>query len=936
MRKLLKIILSITLTLTVTVPSFAGIIQRKDPKIEESNRALTDQEKRLGLLALNVETPVENQLPEQFFAGEAPQSFLNAQERFIGLKGLKNKIVERVNATKDEKHRVTVNIIDTGIDPTNDFAFDILDWKVENGKVVGVGKDHMSQSPWGIPQLKDAWVYAIGSEGLDNFYRIVNPIETPLKYLDTLNEKILAEVKTAIAAEPTLKDTFFTKINSSNTNMIGLMRLLSLQIDPKMIETLGKANKILGSQTNPPKVSAEDMQLFKIASDAWLMSPEAGLPDFFSYSSLEQLKGFSEFQGIISNILSVSNPSGAALKKLVEIQMGYFRGHHFDTTTPINLLKAYTFAKLSEQIAFKKQGTQIYNPANELYLNVRRMKSIYPSLSWEQMLSRGFAVYSNILKIMQQDRLTAINFGQTSYLAYLQASLPLTETFLLEGNKDKDINGILKTIEQSGRVPHVKGESSLIRKWVIRTKLPNMYGVPEMHGTHVGTTGEAYSERNYRASPSRIGLSYVRSNLPTLKEPIKKNADALFEWFQKPLVAKALLETLKKDGMTQTKDGKTLPQDVGSAENRKKLAAFVLERFLPSLIGDGSAYGVVGLDLHWNLIEDIKENAANKRTLSNLSLGGENSFPSRDAVLNTPEEKFGSKINFIFGEFQKYIVAEALATHGRGTLYVMAAGNSNNVGDGLSQVDYPADLRPVWLRQHNQDEPKDSIMGEKVPNVIIAMSANEDGKRSGFSNMIFTENAQFMARGENIKSGALRYSLATSSTMIRATFPEVSAVRKGMAEISPNDPRVVAALRTMNMSFEEFALLRDLIADTMRSTQFRLALAHNDQKAEISGTSMASPEILFMIAAELSKTLKEKGLEEKEAYGKAGFLPEDLIKVLEKVAKLEPIGTVKNSVLSVVEKQKYVPPSEESKTLTAKLENMRNSNILCIRFYGGR
>lgn len=933
MQKLLKLILSITLTLTLTVPSFAGVIQRKIPKLEQSDRLLTAHEKRLGLLALNVETPVENQVPEQFFAGKPPQSFTDAQKRFIGLKGQERKIVERVTATKDQKHLVTVSIIDSGIDPTNDFANDILDWKVENGKVVGVGKDHMSQNRWGIPQLKDAWPYAIGSDGLDEYYRVVNPLENPLKYLENLNENVVAEIKAAIAAEPTLKDTFFNKINSSNTNMIGLMRLLSLQIDPRMIEALEKAGKIYGTKTSPLKVSPEDGQLFKLASEAWIMSPESGLPDFFSYTNLEQLKGLAQLQDIISKVLNASNPSGAALNKLLSTQMNYFRGHHFETNTPVNLLQAYTFAKLSEQIAFKKQGTQIYNPANELYLNVRRMKTIYPNLSWEQMLSRGFATYSGILQLMQQDRLTSINFAQASMLASLQASLPLAETFLLEGNKDKDINGILETIESSGRVPHVKGESSQVRRWAIRTKLPTMYGSPEMHGTHVGTTGEAYSERNYRADPSRIGLGYVRSNLPTLEEPVKKNAEALFEWFQKPIVARALLDTLVKDGMTQTKEGSSLPQDVESAENRQKLAKFVIDRFVPSLLGDGSAYGVVGLDLHWKLIEDIKENAANKRILGNLSLGGENSFPSRHATLDTPEEKFGSRVNFIFGEFQKYIVSEALATHGRGTLYVMAAGNSNNVGDGLTQVDYPADLRPIWLKPFKRAGEKE-LPGEKVPNVIIAMSANEEGKRSGFSNMIFTENAQFMARGENINAGALRYSLATSSTMIRARFPEVGAVRNGMANITPDDPRVASALKTMNMSFEEFALLRDLIVDSMRSTQFRLALAHNDQLAEISGTSMASPEILFMIAAELSKMLKEKGLEEKDAYGKASFLPEDLIKVFIKVAKLVPVGTDKNSVLSLTERQKYKPRSKQADALVGKLDNMRASNIRCEQFYG--
>jgi hypothetical protein len=263
----------------------------------------------------------------------------------------------------------------------------------------------------------------------------------------------------------------------------------------------------------------------------------------------------------------------------------------------------------------------------------------------------------------------------------------------------------------------------------------------------------------------------------------------------------------------------------------------------------------------------------------------------------------------------------------------MAAGNSNNVGDAKTQTDFPADLRPEWLKPYNPTGAK-PLPGDKMPNIAIVMSANEEGARSNYSNVIMTDNPQFLARGENILSGAMAYSMSTARSMIKARFPEIFSTNAFMSKLSENDSRVEFALDKMKVSVEEFDMLRSLVSEAISTTQSHLALKFNDQKAEISGTSMATPEVAFYTAKKFREKLEKADLWQEEAYGKPGFRPQDLIVELQADSKLTPVGTEKNAVHSLFEKQKYIEPSPQSKDLVKRLNGMRESNILCLRVYG--
>lgn len=951
--RLLSLLLAISYTLSVyagnpQVDKYGQKLGFQNMRLNHPNRPtmqsigekdMTPVEKKLGLYAiLDYEAPVEHQTPDQFFADDAPKSFTDAPKRFFNLKGITSKIIaeQKVrDAHPDAKHRITVSIIDSGMDVLNNFARKIVDWKIEGGKITGMGNDHLAENSWGIPQLRDPWIYAMGADGINEAFQIVKPIEKPIAYLNDLNDAIMAEVTDTVKNDPNLKNTFFAKINSANTNMIGLLRLLSYEANTEGIEQLAKLGRVLSPSSDPSKLKGTDVSLFKYASTAYLMSAESGLPDFFSNFDLEKLKGLTDFQEVIKKIVLSENAAGNGQKllKLISNQVSYFAGHHFQSGVSENILQAYTFGKISQQIAFKKLGTPIFSPTYKFYLSLRKLKANNPNDTWEQLIEKGLTVHANTISEMMSDTVTRTNIAEMGALNGQLRGLKMVRQFILDPNSTKSIDATLKQIEETGRMPWIKGESSLVRKYVMRTSMPGFHPTAtEMHGTHVGTTGEAYLGTNYTARPSRVGLGYIKGNPIIIQRLVQQNVQVMYEWFQIPVVSRAIFDVISKDGVAKDPNfASEIPPDVSTPANRTKLAQFMANMMAPTL---ASTDATVGLDLHFKLIEQFKQNAQDKIMFGNLSLGGEYAFPSRHATIDDPAEKLGSKLEYIFGEFQRYVIAQSLLTDGKYTTYFMAAGNSNNIGDGTTQVDYPADLRPKWLEKYKAKDGRDGVLpGENMPNLVVVMSANEDGNRSSFSNMIFTNNKQYMMTGENILSGTTGMGLEMAKTIIQARVPEVNSFKRFVGGIDPDDPRLSRALKNMNnMPYSFYSTIIDNVLEAAEMTKLNLALAHNDQKHEISGTSMATPGEEELTKSRATERLKKANLTAAEAYGQPGFLPADHIADLDSIGTLVEIGNSKNTVRSHTAYQKRLEHSNLSKVLTNTLNDTRR-NAECRMYY---
>lgn len=925
------ICLGTVLSISFTLPSLAEEFNpiRRNKRFFSEEIQPNAKAKRLGLMSVIAPNPVEPQIPEQFFEGNVPESFTNGVLTQLGVKRKKGRhgrtatekeILARAEADKQNKYLVPFAVIDTGVDLSVPEVRSLMQFDIVDGEIVGSGFDFLSGKPWGIPYIQDPWMYVLGADEVTpGTLLIKGALENPITYLSDLNERVMSLITEAIRNNPSLKTSYFSKMNSKNTNMIGLLRLLQYQINPEMIEALSSEGKLLSPDMEPKNLNPSELALHGFSKSKWLLSPSSGLPDYFSSFDLEYLKGLPELQQEIAKLLNGQTEIGKEVFKNLGNLNLYLRGHHFTAKSPLAQIRAYSLEMVSNQIAAKKLGTQIYHPMFELLLTLRQMKAEKPQMTYEALIDHAVSTYSQTMKWMQKDSVTAFEPALMMELQSNIDSLDQVKRFILGAENAKSIDDILLEFEKNGSQLLGKTENTINRKFAIRARYPGLHPTTmgDYHGTHVATTARTYLDEDfYRIVSYRIGLGLVAGNRPVENVWAKKNIDAMYEWFKKPVVAQAIYNLFTEDSKMN------FPFDVNTEEGRLKLADFMRERFVSYHTRDASASGIVGQALHWNLVEAVKDISKRKIPVANLSIGGHFEQPEHYPTIDTTAERIGSSLDFIFGEFQKYTVAEAISTYGKNTMFFMAAGNANNFGDAEKLSNYPADLRSPWLKRAKGDN-VEKLPGEKLGNLIGVMSLNPKKRTSNFSNLILTDNEIYLIRGENIRANSMSYSMETSETAIRARTPEIYMTQNHIWNLRPDDPRVQLAMKEMNMTMEEFNTYRVLIHQAIESNVHSLKIQYNDQRAEISGTSMASPSAAALALVEYYKRLKAADKSNAEAYGKKGFRPSEINAALKKMATKMILGTKRLQLPTLQEFQKNAPPTEEELALKRELNRRR-------------
>ncbi|MBL7545178.1 MAG: S8 family serine peptidase [Bdellovibrionaceae bacterium] len=922
MRNMFTALLTLLLTISFTLNSYAD-------RGRDSTAA-----NRLGIFDYVAPNPVEIGYGHQFFVGTPPKSFESIAPRAVGLKRHTNDIIARTEKDKTTLGLVPFGVIDTGGDVTNNKMRSMMMFDVENNQIKGAGKNYVSGNNWAFPHHIDPWIYAVGAQGITSDQanvRIEGALEQPLAYLFDLNDRVMKTLMTAISINPKLKNSFFAKINQSNTNIVGLFRLLNYQVNAEAVTQLLAQNKALRPIHKPENIEPALKPIFNYAKTAWIMSPDSGLPDFFSQTDLEVLHGLTELKQELIKIFETAD--GKAVIKSIGNTFEYMTDHHFKAGALPEIVQAYSMAKISQQIAYKKLGSQIFSPSFDFYMTMRRLRAANPNaFTWEQVIEGSLEGYSRILETMQQDGKTLRDRGLTATIQSLLASTPMVKKFIFGNQQTQDIEGVLKYIEEKGKLPWIENESSLQRKLALRTKIPGIHrdSQEEYHGTHTSSTPEGYLGSLARAIHYRIGLSLIVGNIEIQDQVVKKNLEAMHAWMQTPVVARGIHHKITQEL------GLPLNVDISTTDGQKKLAGFMTNRFIQYLALDASPSrsGLVGQNLLWEIVDAVKDMAVRKIPFGNLSIGGEVVQPAAHPTIDTPDEKIASIMDFLFGEFQKHVVAEAMATHGKNTLYFVAAGNANNIGEGYVRSNFPADLRPEWLKKFK--DPGQTLPGENLKNIVVVESSNGEGRLSNFSNKVLTDQTEFMISGENIRAQAMQFSLATPESVIQARYPEIYRLQQVMNNaMNPRtDARVRTAFARLGIEAEQFELMKDTINEAIEMVKHTLKLQNNDAKANISGTSMATPSVASLAMLEFSEKLLKSGKFYYQVYGEPGFTPTDIIQDLVKKSILVRIGNDNNKTNSLEKQQRFLPESEEEIRLRTQLNKSRSSNVLCQRFYG--
>lgn len=857
------------------------------------------------------------------------------------------KIIERVEKDKQRKDLITIAVIDQGVDLGNKEIRDRVAFDVENGRVVGAGYDFIGDDKFASAVLLDPWIYAIGSQGINEVGQIQgargtreegqqkkNPKDNPIQILVAQNDALVQQLMERIRANPKLNSTFFSKLNTQNTNIIGLLRLSGFAPNEDFITKLQSAGALINPSMNQA-IFAQEPELkttYDFANSSWLMDKNTGLPDLFSNVTLETLDGIDSLINEIKSIYTSENKTFTEFYKNIELTSKFFKIHHFATGANKAQLTDYTFSKFSEQIAIKKQGSMATDPSYPVLLELRAQKLRNPNVDWNVLVDNALTVYKKVFAGMAQHPDTQRDYSEISSFISSFQNADEVEKFLLERNKDFNYDQHVDSLNKNGVWSWLKGVSSQIRKRAIRVFHPLLHreSIDSDHGTHVSGTAIPYLGENYRILPFRVNLGLVTANPKLQEQMVQKNLAALEVWFKKPVVARAVYKQLADIGFDLSKINVETPAGI------EQLSKFMIQQYQSMLKADVSRSGIVGQVLHWEIVSAIEEIAKKKVTIANLSLGGIGEQPELRPSMNTPRKKLGSQLDFIFMEFQKYMIAEAVATKGKNTLFFMAAGNSSNFGDADIRSNYPADLRSKWLNEHAR--PGDFIPGEKTDNVAIVMSLNEKGKPSNFTNAIFTNKAVFAIRGEDVLSQTFTHNLGGAVNTVTMKAPWLTNAIQMLSNLDPEDGRLEEIKAVFNLTTEDIMLNRAVIIQALRAEITHLGLKGNDATLRMDGTSMAAPRTASTTGEHELKHRLAAGLSEAEAYGKNGFLPTDIVKRMEGFGKWTQIGepgldASKIKYITLHEFEKESPPSKKNLALIKELDGIQKSNVLCIKFY---
>jgi hypothetical protein len=885
-----------------------------------------------GITTPIMEYPVSAQYPAQFFVdGKIPQMLVDFRSQQYLLQQHKEEIIKR--SKEDEgKPLVTIGVLDIGADLENKALREHIKFDIKDGKIVGAGYDHMSQTPWGTHQLLDPWIYAIGAESVNEFGQIkLQDTQSPIKHLLNLNSLVVDQVLLEIKNNPQLQNTFFSKLNKKNINMIGILKLAQIPVSLEEYEQNLKNGEIykLNSQ-NTEKAPGLVKSFINNPELQWVMNPSTGLPDGLELlaDKISQLQGADEFMKIISGVLQTKEII-TPLKKEIGNLNKFFQIHHFATGSQVAEIFPYTMVKMSNLIALQQLGSQIESPLFDYFMLLRRLKLENPSLKWDVLLDNSFKIYEALLQSYHQDNVNKKEYSLIDETEKYLSDLDYLKKFVYELDKESKLDVVFDQFMNEGKVPWIKGFSSSNRKMLVRGLNPVLHPESQYadHGSHVAGTSKAYF-KDYRVFPIRVSLGMVKANPIIQDEFVNKNMQALQSWLELPIVSRSIMNTFKKDAKIS---GDILNYDLNSENGRKAFVKFLMTDYFNNYLRVGASRGgIVGQSLLWEIRESAKMLADRKIPFANLSLGGEVEQPDYDKYQDRNEEKIKATLDYIYAEFEKYHIAEALSTVGKNTLYMMAAGNSKNYADNESRTDYPAGLSSPWLAKNRKQG--ETLPTDGMKNVAVVMSLNETNSLSNYTNLILSGDEVIAIRGEDILSQTTSHSQWSVKKTFRRVLPEVR-----LFDFNPEDNRFVNFLKKTNMPESLVKVSIKMAKSFVQVSKLFLFHKYNDKMDLKDGTSMATPTAVAMAAeifqkrlARLSKKLG-RVVTEAEIYGKAGFTPEDIMEVVKKNIRAEKYGP--SVTIKKIKNAKNQEPSQKENEFTKKLLQIRNSGALCLKYY---
>lgn len=834
---------------------------------------------------------------ESFDSHQLPPQLAKLANQSMELRPLKAEILERVQ--KDQNtFTLPVAVIDNGVDLAHPDLYNKYTFKVKDGEIVGAGYDFMGDDAFSSSALINPEVFAFTASAIKNGLIVVGH-ENPFQKMIELDAAITKAFLKKIQADPVLSKSVFARLDKGSFNSFGLFRL----VNDDSVKNLFNAQSYTDTKTEGKLLGVdfrEKAAANEVLAKAWSLplvylfldhpvhqlSPGSGYSTMFSYlNSVEHSDVFVQKVKDLFNEMSEAKQLKEGLERLVEFRAQREHGPTVDRVAIAD--SAATF--LSKSLEYHKQGITAKDPIlglqwatlqSHIYqVDLLRKPTDFPQIMVHQDMVndvvknslRRFEEYREIvgqIPLSAQEKFALRAFNKTANDNYKVVSSYLT----LRGEELKKLYD-----------PNFHSEyTSLLRKFHFRNEHPYLSGMSadESHGTHVSGIIVKQNEA-LRVYPIRVT---TRSALVTKTEHVRMIAqykEQFKTWLQTPVVAKAIFHKL----------GKMLPAgypEPKTAEDRLKFSDVLMES-MTEAIDMGFESGSLDFIFFDELKQSLRHVGQQKLKIANISLGAqlENEIPRLADI--DPEKDLPKVFNFLNFEFVKFQFGEILSTEAKGTLFVVAAGNSSTWVDGKSHSALPVDVTSRFLSQFENG--KDMIApNNHLTNVLGVGSLNPDEDLSGFTNVILgMKTPMIFAVGEKILSPIKTTDLSPALSYIGARISSLM----GKAPVSPMDQRMVDKFKEK----AEYAALKEdadatskiglyLMTAISQIDSFlnvysnQLAMQFSDHREYYNGTSMATPAVVGVIGDKIIQRAQALGLKADQVYDHPEMTPANLIQMI--------------------------------------------------------
>lgn len=848
---------------------------------------------------------IMSQDPSKIFAdGKWPAILRKLNSQLLELRD-RDKIKERVEADKNRSDTLRVAVIDNGVDFTHPDLVNRMPFDIANGDITGVGYDVLGKDNTPSPQILDATLFAFGAQDVVDG-KIVGPPANPLDLILKINQVFEETLSAKLKSDPLLAESYFTKTLNGSLNIVGAFKLLKTMEDEGQFSEDKDAETDKGSGSSeklpdfypirPNKSPAQAQPKFKerreesrykhyletwvnIAKLPWVLDLDDGVPLDVSLSDIE---GYDKFAKLLKETLTEVDQKTEYHTKLKKLEtfMRTWQGGDF-SSDKMN-------EKLSRALAFKKFGHSILDPLRELHTKLRtlvvtQMIRDNQSMDWSQFQLTSANVSKSLDALIdsyRQDLLnlqnnTTLSFGDKvtirSELDALPQLMALKDWYL----RDRGWENLNLESPQAN-----SAGQSLYRRYLYRGQHPflDSGSATTSHGTHVSGI-IANQDPDIRIYPVRVLTQGITLPPTETKRVTEAFMQSFGDWLKDPLVFSAVSELVKPIGkMVGSEDIDSKQKDTFAKEVLK-------------LWGDTIREDVESQSTNYLFVDEviaaIKKVGEQKIRIANVSLGTEFEAPVLNPNEADPEKLFKDTYKFLLFEYFKYKIGAAMRTYANKTVFVVANGNSGKWVDGKSQSALPVDLSSPFLAKY-EDKAKGQVAPNNlIDNVIGVGSLNDKGELSSFTNLLLSKRTPFvMAEGESVLSPVRQLDPSAITGIVNSYLPKLGKIGRSSMPLSVDSSQSIEEQSKAVESNIRFRGKQRVLEHLKEAITTHMVIEHTDHRALMTGTSMASPTVAGLLAKELLRQAKEKGISPEARGDRDNFDPGQFIRETLKKAEV--------------------------------------------------